>query len=77
MLVRVYRDKNSNQYIVTINDSETHVCRALWLDHEPILPSDEEDDFNYIYVEARLLKIIGETCVINTLMLEIVDEEED
>ncbi len=77
MLVRIYHDKTNTQYIVSINDAESHVCRALWLDEDLLDPNDEEDDFEFIYAEARLVKIFKEVCVVETSVVEVVSDAEE
>ncbi len=65
MMIRIYNDKSNKQFIVTINDTESHICKVLWLDEDLYDAETDEDEFDFIYVEARMVKVSGSVCARN------------
>jgi hypothetical protein len=78
MLVEVYNDKKNKQFTVVIGaTAKAFTCKTMWLDEELYdYESSDIDDFEYIFIEARMLKISGSVCVISSTMIEVLENEE-
>jgi hypothetical protein len=81
MLVEIFNDKKNKQFILSIGSiAKAYVCRAIWVDedlydYESIASSDT--DFDTIYVEARLVKVSQNICVVESSVVEVVEDAEE
>jgi hypothetical protein len=77
MMVKVLNDKIKKQFIVIVNDAESHACRVLWIDEDLYdYELNNIDDFDTLYAEARMVKISGNVCVVNSQVIEVVEDGE-
>jgi hypothetical protein len=76
MLVKILNDRGNKQFIVSVNN-ESHTCRAVWIDEDlHDYESEDSPEFDIIYVEARLFSVSKDVCIIETRMIEVVEDEE-
>jgi hypothetical protein len=76
MIVEIFNDKSRKQFTVVIGAAaKAYTCKMMWLDEE-FFDAEAGEDFEYIFVEARLVKIHRNVCVIETSMIEVLENEE-
>ncbi|PNV81101.1 MAG: hypothetical protein C0179_04445 [Fervidicoccus sp.] len=78
MMIEIFNDKENKQFILAIGASaKAFTCRALWLDDELYdYESGDDADFDHVFAEARLVKISGSICVVNTEATDTLGDEE-
>jgi hypothetical protein len=77
-MVEIFNDKENKQFILSIGAvAKAYVCKAIWVDEDLYdYESGDDADFDHIFAEARLVKISGNICVINTEAMDTLEDEE-
>lgn len=77
MLVEIFNDKENKRFVLAVNImAKAFSCKSIWID-EDLYDAETDNDFEYLYVEARLVKVSESVCIVESSVVEVVSDAEE